>query len=102
MSSKIIYCKDFKESKIRYANYVRNHINNVQEVYNLTEEAFKEVFPEVYADSVSTKVLYNNIKNHDKSKFNDNELYGYSAKFFPINGTDPESEEVKKVFKFLG
>ena len=97
--NKIYFCEDLKESKIRYAGYIREHIKAVKDAYTTAEEAFKEVFPEVYSNDIDRSNLLNNINDHDRSKYNDNEFYGYAMKFYPVINTDPESESVNQNFQ---
>lgn len=95
---KIIYCKDFGEQKEKYENYIAKHQMNVIISYYLANNAFKELFPEVYNNTDVVEILENNIKYHDTSKFNIEEFIPYANRFFPLEGTDPESEQVKSAF----
>lgn len=93
---KITPCKDIYESRLQYNDYINNHIKTVQEVYDRSEHAFKTVFPEVYKDPVKVRDLYENIKNHDKSKRSYNEFWPYALKFFPPEEID---EDYKNIFE---
>lgn len=96
---KITYCKDLEESRMEYTEYIDNHIKEVWKSYYTAVDAFKDVFPKVYRNkSEYTKLIYN-LKNHDASKFEPSEFLYYAARFFPIDGTDHESEKVKNGFK---
>ena len=100
MSKKITYCNSTSEATAKYLKYVRTHIKNVQTCYSMAINAFKDVFPNVYNDVVKTCQLSNNLKNHDKSKFECDELFAYAHKFFPTKGKDdPYSKENKDNFK---
>jgi hypothetical protein len=100
MSKKITYCKDVIESVEKYSEYVKSHIENVKTCYIMAINAFKDVFPNVYKNETETFKLISNIKNHDKSKIEPDELFAYAHRFFPIEGEDdPKSKENKDKFK---
>ena len=95
---KIIYCETMAEAKDKYYDYINNHIKNVQEAYDKHSDAFKAVFPDVY-NNRQIMQLYMNLQNHDMSKYSEEEFNSYLARFFPVNGSDPNSDKVKKDFK---
>lgn len=81
--SKITLCDNMMESRVKYTNYIFEHIENVQEAYTKAKPAFEEIFIDVFANGISLNKLEENICNHDKSKFDDEEFLAYAIKFFP-------------------
>lgn len=73
-----------------YANYIEEHLNNVQKAFN--ELCNKEI-PEIQE---YLNELHQKIKNHDNSKYSDEEFDAYRKNFYPIN--DEEKEENKANF----
>ena len=96
---KIIYCENIEESEAKYREYIVKHIKAVQEAYYIAIDTFKEVFPEVYNNKAHHTQLINNLRTHDRSKFDANEFWYYAARFFPIKGTDINSNKVKDKFQ---
>ena len=98
--SEVRYCKDKDEQYRMYNNYIFNHVYGVQKSYKKALNAFKEIFPDVYESKQMVRKLQHNIINHDDSKYDkENEFWQYAAKFFPIEGTDPNSKDVNDSFE---
>jgi hypothetical protein len=98
LEKKITYSESIINLKYQYTVYINSHIRNVIKAYTNAKYVFRVLFPEVF-NSSKLEELNKNLANHDKSKFDDVEFYNYGAKFFPIEGTDPESEIIKENFK---
>lgn len=96
---KVEFVTDVLQQKEKYEEYINDHIANVQGAYALALMAFKHVFPGVYKNKSHYNQLMYNLKHHDMSKNDQNEFWYYAARFFPINGTDPESKIVKDNFQ---
>ena len=99
MAKKINYCKDKDDAMDKYREYINIHVLNVRKAYDKAIEAFKEIFPDVYENNIYENILLINLQQHDQSKYGPNEFWEYANRFFPIKGTDPESDEVKKNFQ---
>lgn len=65
------------KSKEKYTEYINRHISNVQKAYN---EFGKRLFPLISYDENN---VIERIKNHDKSKFSDDEFDAYRKYFYP-------------------
>lgn len=96
---KIIYCETIEEAEEKYREYISNHIKAVQNAYYTAIDAFKEIFPKVYENKAHHTQLINNLRSHDRSKFDANEFWYYAARFFPIEGSNPNSQKVKDKFE---
>lgn len=96
--NKTTYCKDIDESNKKYSEYIRNHIKSVMEAYHTAEDAFKEVFPEVYSNESQQRLLMFNLRDHDMSKFDYKEFWPYLSKFFPYEGMTADSNTVENNF----
>ena len=81
---KINYCKSIEESADKYEEYILNHRENVIRAYEMAEEAFKDLFPNVYNNYCKYSRLMANLESHDASKFSDEEFDAYRNKFFPV------------------
>lgn len=95
---KIVYYKNTDESRIKYHDYINNHIKLVQEVYYRSIEAFEDVFPDVYINFSTISELIENLRHHDSSKTSFNEFWPYALRFFPTNNIPPELEKFKGGF----
>jgi hypothetical protein len=95
---KIIYCKDHVEANDAYMYYIKNHIKNVHEAYHTAESAFRDIFPDVYDNREKLNILVANLKNHDKSKFDNEEFFAYRNKFFPVNNNDLDPDKIEEYF----
>ena len=97
---KIIYCKNIEEQKQKYEEYINTHIEAVKQCYSTAYKAFKEVFPDIFSDNADIMILDIALSSHDESKFIIDEFKPYANRFFPLEGTDPNSEIVKKEFEY--
>lgn len=76
MSNLLYRMKDQKEKE--YIAYVKEHIQNVNIVFNKMKEL--NMIPDDIVDQLEA-----NVKVHDASKFSPEEFDAYRMKFFPIN-----------------
>lgn len=75
-----------KNKRIEYDRYLSNHISAVQQAY---EEIFKELLlteSDLTVEDINK--LEDNIKNHDNSKYYDEEYYPYLHWFYPENNEE--------------
>lgn len=72
--------KEISMKEKEYINYIDNHKNNVEYVYNKYNE---RICDELSVNKYDRKLLDNNIKIHDNSKYTKEEFYGYRQYFYP-------------------
>jgi len=80
----IIYYIKYAQACKSYCDYIYEHINNVQKVYEQLKDFLEEYF------ELNSEAFANNIKNHDISKFHRIEFEGYRARFFPVDEEETE------------
>lgn len=71
-----ILCERVSNRSEEYYDYLEEHISNVQKSYDLIRDKLN-------LSDLDLKQLDNNIKNHDKSKYDDEEFYPYLNHFYP-------------------
>lgn len=84
--------KEYASMCNKYMDYIAEHIANVEKSYYLLFEDGNKLTLDGYTDEQIAEVLSvlkEDIKNHDSSKFSDEEFYAYRAFFNP---TDKEKE----------
>lgn len=82
------------ERKMEYNNYLKEHIRNVQRSF---EQFLLPVLQEdenITPDNIA--IIQDQIKQHDKSKYEDVEYEGYLQWFYPVN--DDENNKDKNMF----
>ena len=77
---------DIKKKEEEYLDYINTHKANVEKAWNIIKE-----FDNPYIQN-NLYDLNRNIKDHDNSKYDDEEFEYYRKKYFPIN--DDEANEV--------
>lgn len=77
---------DIKKKEEEYLDYINTHKANVEKAWNIIKE-----FDNPYIQN-NLYDLGRNIKDHDNSKYDDEEFEYYRKKYFPIN--DDEANEV--------
>ena len=76
----------YDEKVEEYMDYIFTHKANVEKAWS-----YIKTIDNPYIQN-NLEVLDNNIKNHDKSKFEDDEFDSYRKKYYPVN--DEEANEV--------
>lgn len=71
-----------------YRKYVLNHINNVQKAWNEEVSILDDKFIKSNIDELTEQ-----IKNHDKSKLDEDEFNAYRANYNPINDLEKTNNE---------
>lgn len=78
-----------EESIVEYRKYVDAHISNVIEAYGKYRDIINNYISERNSEDLSHyQMNMIDIKNHDKSKYSDDELYPYAAKFYTSKEDD--------------
>lgn len=84
------------ERKMEYNNYLKDHIRNVQRSFN---EILLPILQE--DENITPDIIQNiqdQIKQHDKSKYDDEEYNGYLQWFYPVN--NDETNKDKSLFNY--
>jgi len=68
------------EQDKQYLSYIDEHINNVKLVWKELQQFLKNEF---WLDDHSYFCIQKLIEEHDKSKYNEDEFYGYRQYFYP-------------------
>lgn len=78
-----------------YKNYIEEHIKNTQKAWQQVQSKLKGE----YEISPSLKQKVDElIKNHDKSKFSEEEFEGYRQFFYPKTGEEKNKKEFDKAW----
>lgn len=70
-----------------YVNYIEEHLSNVQKAFN---ELCDKDIPEIQE---YLNELHQKVKDHDNSKYSDEEFDAYRKNFYPINNEEKESNK---------
>ena len=73
----------------RYCDYIERHLRNVEASWKLLQERAKDM-RFVYDDFVFN-CIDEEVRHHDLSKFSPEEFIQYQRKFYPVEGSEPES-----------
>ena len=74
--------RSYIEKTREYLDYLEEHINNVEKAWNVFKEKCGDI--ELIFKGVDETFLYLQVKNHDVSKFSENEFVQYRRSFYPI------------------
>lgn len=74
---------NYSERRKEYKNYIEEHINNVQLVWEHLKPLCTGWFDSDTSHLISIDKL---VETHDKSKFSEKEFFGYQQWFFPAEG----------------
>ena len=88
-----------KSYLVKYKNYVDNHIENVIKAYNWLCENTDIVFNACPRLGVYKDFLDDLIKNHDSSKFSDEEFIPYAKYFYGNEHSCEITENFEKAWK---
>ena len=86
------YTFTIKENK--YFDYILEHINNVKKGFELLLENFSELFDNMSSEEL--KQLRIQLRNHDLSKYSNEEFDAYCNYFYG----DDKTEEIKNAFDY--
>lgn len=86
--------KEVMEMEEKNYNYIQEHIENVKKAYN---EYFvgKTILISLVSEEeldLAIRSIANEIVDHDKSKFSDEEFYAYRKKYYPTAGESKKLE----------
>lgn len=80
--------KDLEECEKDYCLYIDTHIQNVQKAWNEEVSKIDDDFIQSHIDELTEQ-----IKQHDASKWNDDEFDAYRANYYPINDQEKIDNE---------
>jgi len=80
-------CKSTRD----YFNYIQEHIMNVQNAWAILELKCKD--EKFIYDDFEYNILDQEIKNHDLTKYSDEEFIPYRNKFYPYKKYDGEEQQ---------
>lgn len=85
-----------QESKIEYEKYINEHIENVKKAYKLYQSELLSLFQ---GDNIISCLVAEQIKNHDQSKYSEEEFEPYRQYFFTADGETKDEELFDKAWE---
>ena len=79
-----------EEQKEAYTKYIEGHRENVRLAYNAMITRCKSILLD---EKIDLSQLETNVKNHDLSKYTEEEFGPYRKKFFPADGEEVDKTE---------